>query len=301
MMGKNAVHLTRFAFYRSGGLFDQQPKKKGEGQVRRKKDLPIEKYGGYQKTAVACYLLARFELKKKREIMLVPVELLEKEKVLGDKAYAIGYVENMIAEITHNRPEQTELLLEGRPLNINTVFVLDGVPMTLAGKSNGGMIVILSPLIPLVLPLEWERYAKVLESFQKKWEENKLLQPDETHDRISREKNVAFYQLLTQKLGAWPFTAFPGNQIQTLQSGEETFSAAEPVDQIQCLLNILQMLGSGGRAVDLSACGGSKHAGSKVIGAKLSNWAKYYKEVYILDSSASGLFGSQSENLLKLL
>lgn len=51
VMGKNAVHITQYAFCRhsgqNGGFFDQQPKKAQEGLIPRKKNLPAEKYGGY--------------------------------------------------------------------------------------------------------------------------------------------------------------------------------------------------------------------------------------------------------------
>ena len=159
----------------------------------------------------------------------------------------------------------------------------------------------LSPVVPLILSAEWERYAKCLESFRKKTEISKNLETDEIHDGISREKNVAFYRLLTEKLNAWPFVNYPGNQGQTLAQGIEKFAAEQTKVQITCLLNILTMMGPGAAAVDLTACGGTSKAGAKVINAKLSNWKKRYREVRIVDVSASGLFRKTGCNLLELL
>lgn len=301
-MSKNAVHLTRYAFCRKGGLFDQQPVKAGEGLVPLKKGLPTEKYGGYNKATASCFMLVRFDLRGKQEVMLVPVELLVKDRVANDREFAEQYIAGAVEKIVSKEPENLELLLNGRPLKINTVFRFDGVKMALAGKSSGGRQVLLSPVAALVLPAEWERYAKRLESFQNKRQTNKSIVPDEENDGISKTQNTKLYQMLTEKMGAWPFTQFPGNQADTLKKGLQTFADADISEQISCLLNILLMMGPGSTAVDLTACGGKKSTGSKVLSSGLSNWKKRYADVRIIDESASGLFSSStSGNLLELL
>ena len=300
-VAKNAVHLTRYAFFRKGGLFDQQPVKAAEGLVPLKKGLPTEKYGGYNKATASCFMLVRFVLKGEVEVMPVPVELLVKECVLEDREFAHAYLEQAVEKIIGSQPRDLELLLNGRPLKINTVFCFDGTNMALAGKSSGGRNVLMSPLMALVLPGEWERYVKRLESFQNKRQINKNIVPDEEKDGISKEKNIGLYRILAEKMGAWPFAQFPGNQSDTLEKGAETFGKAEITDQVSCLMNILLMMGPGSTAVDLTICGGKKSTGSKVMNAKLSNWKKRYADVRIIDESASGLFGHSSENLLELL
>lgn len=300
-VAKNAVHMTRYALFRKGGLFDQQPVKAAEGLVPLKKGLSTEQYGGYNKATASCFMLVRFELKGKREVMLVPVELLVKDRVLDDRTFAQQYAAQTVEKIIGKKPENLELLLNGRPLKINTVFSVDGVKMALAGKSSGGRQVLLSPVAALVLPAEWERYAKRLESFQNKRQTNKGIVPDERNDGISRAQNLGLYQILTAKMGAWPFAQFPGNQADTLEKGKERFESADIVNQVSCLMNILLMMGPGSTAVDLTVCGGKKATGSKVISSGLSNWKKRYTDVRIIDESASGLFSKTSENLLDLL
>ena len=298
---KNAAHLTRYTFFRKGGLFDQQPKKAAEGLVPLKKGLSTQRYGGYNKATASCFLLVRFKRKGKGEAMLVPVELMVMDRVLCDRDYAQQYITNAVEKITGKVPEEPEILLGGRPLKINTVFSFDGSKMALAGKSSGGRQILMSPLTALVLPPEWERYAKRLESFHNKRLVNKNLLPDEARDGISRERNVALYQILTEKMGAWPFAQFPGNQADTLLKGRDCFAGAEITGQVECLMNILLMMGPGGTAVDLSGCGGKKTAGSKLLSSCLSNWKKRYSDVRIIDESASGLFSKSGGNLLELL
>lgn len=302
IVAKNAVHLTRYAFIRKGGLFNQQPVKAAEGLIPLKQGKLTEIYGGYNNATASCFMLVRFLLKGKREVMPVPVELLVLDRVLADQAFALDYLSRTVEKIVGKEPEKLELLLNGRPLKINTVFCFDGVKMALAGKSSGGLNVLMSPLIALILPYEWERYAKRLESFHSKQKENKNIIPDEANDGISKEKNIELYELLTKKMGAWPFTHFPGNQANTLQQGTSVFANAPITEQVECLMNILLIMGPGSSAVDLNVCGGKKSTGSKAMNAKLSNWKKRYENVRIMDESASGLFSRESDcNLLDLL
>ena len=300
-MAKNAVHLTRYAFFRKGGLFDQQPVKAAEGLVPLKKELPTEVYGGYNKATASCFMLVRFTLKDTREVMPVPVELMVKDRILTDRDFAQRYLEQAIEKIIGKAPQNMEILLNGRPLKINTVFCCDGTKMALAGKSSGGTNVLLSPLTALVLPAQWELYAKKLESFQNKQQMNPNIVSDESIDGISKERNLALYRILAAKLEAWPFSQFPGNQADTLAKGEDKFATASIAEQVLCLMNILLMMGPGSSAVNLEICGGKKATGSKVINAKLSNWKKRYSDVHILDESASGLFSHAGGNLLDLL
>ena len=300
-MAKNAVHLTRYAFFRKGGLFDQQPVKAAEGLVELKKGLSTEHYGGYNKAKASCYQLVRFTLKGKPEVMLVPVELLVKDQVLKNRTFALEYADQAVEKIIGKRPENLELLLNGRPLKINTVFSFDGTKMVLASKDNGGKNVMLSPLVALMLAPEWEQYAKRLESFQNKQKNNKELQPNEVHDGITREKNATLYRILAKKMGEWPFKQFPGNQQENLERGGEIFESKEITEQITCLMNILTLMGPGSAGVDLRSCGGTGQAGKKSVNAKISNWKSHYSDVRIIDESASGLFSRSSENLLDLL
>lgn len=301
ILGKNAVHLTRYAFFYKGVLFKQQPVKAAQGLVPRKKGLPAETYGGYKETRAACFMLVRFVLKGAREVMPVPVELMVKDRVLADPVFAREYLARTVEKTIGKHPENMEILLGGRPLKINTVFSFDGTKMALTGKSGGGTNLRLSPLVALVLPPRWERYAKRLESFQNKLQSNPNIEPDEANDGISGEGNLALYQILAAKLGAWPFAQFPGNQANTLVKGEAQFAAAGIAEQVRCLMNILLMMGPGSSEVNLEVCGGKKATGSKVMNAKLSNWKKRYADVRIIDESASGLYSHAGGNLLDLL
>lgn len=305
MVAKNAVHLTDYAFCRKGGLFDQMPLKAGSGLVPRKANLPTEKYGGYNKTTASFYLLASYEIKGKKDIMFVPIELMYAEKVLNDESYANSYVAATISQIKGGKPiDNMQILLGGRKIKINTVIEADGMRMVLKGKCSKGTQMIVTTCMPLILGSKMEHYVKYLESFAKKQDKKKNpntnIQPDAVHDHITVEENVALYDLLCNKLTDTVFAKCPGNIGQTVINGRERFLALSLETQVSCLLSIVSWFGAA-RSCDLQAIGGAVKAGAKVPSSSLSSWSKQYSKVCIVDQSASGLFRSTGENLLELL
>lgn len=298
---KNAVHLTRYAFCRKGGLFDQQPKKAGSGLVPRKANLPAEKYGGYNKTTASFYLLASYTIKGKKDIIFVPIELMYAERVMTDPAFAAAYIARTISDINGGKPvENVQLLLGGRRIRINTVIEVDGMRLVLKGKSNGGKNIIVSPCMPLILGPAMERYVKRLEAFAQKRREGASILPDAGHDHITPEENLALYDILCGKLTDSIFARCPGNIAATVTAGRDKFVALATEEQISCLLSIVSWFGNA-PSCDLRCIGEGGQAGTKRPSAKLSAWAKRYSDVRIVDTSASGLFESRSGNLLELL
>lgn len=298
-MGKNAVHLTRYAFCRRGGYFDQQPVKKGANLIPLKEGLPTEKYGGYNKPTASFFVLARFTQKKKGEIMVVPIPLLYVDKFQQGEQEALEVTSGEIYRITGKTVADLELLLQGRPLKVNTVISLDGTRTTLTAKT--GQKITVSPLLSIVVGYRWELYIKALERFQEKQQMNKAIILDLQHDHISKDKNVELYNFLIKKLGTWPFTKLPNNQVKTLKNGENRFVVLDEAEQVKVLMNMLRLFGSGAGGVDLRDIGGGGQSGVTALSMNVSNWKKQYTDVRIIDQSASGLFERRSENLLELL
>lgn len=299
IMQKNAVHLTRYAFCRKGQLFDQMPLKKGANLVPMTADMPTEKYGGYNKATASFYVLARFAVKKKHEVMIVPVSLMDAEYYLQSAEHAKEYVRAEIQKIMGKDPANLELLFNGRPLPVNTVISLDGMLASITGKA--GEQYGISPMMSVVLGNKWEAYIKAMESFQNKQKTNKAIILDEKHDHITSADNIELYDLLAKKMSQWPFSKLPNNQTNTLQAGREIFAKAETAEQVCCLMNILSLFNAGAKGADLTIAGGSLKSGDKKLSRNISNWKKYYSDVHIIYQSPSGLFESRSENLLELL
>ena len=301
-MGKNAVHLTQFTLCRKGGLFDQMPLKKKPGLIPLKKGLPTEKYGGYNKAAASFYVLARYTVGKKRDVLFTPIELLDFRKYFESPESAKECVAKSIAGIIGKDPQNVELMLNGRILKIHSIISLDGAYMTLSGKSGGGKQIILSPLLPLLLG-EDEIYVKKLESFLKKRESNKELLPNEEYDGISQEKNLKLFDRLVNKLKSWPFNMIPNNPIAhlTKDSARSMFESSDALAQIALLESLIKYAGGKVNTCNLSVIDAPSQAGAVTRGSKLSTWVGKNQEVRIIDRSCAGLFESQSENILEWL
>lgn len=297
---KNHIHVTRYAFIRKGGLFDQQPVKAKKGLVPLKSGMATEKYGGYNKPTASYYYLAGFNDGKKHEVMFVPVELLAAEKCLADSSYAQKYVKSAIKTIINKSVNDVEILMNGRRIKIGTVIEADGLRLILKGKSTGGLAVLVGLCTALCLSPTEEKYIKRLESFARKAATNSEIKPDEEHDGISNEANLSLYDSLIRKLSSKPFVTIPGNQVNVLIANREVFAALPVNVQVQCLANIISLFGNA-QTADLSMINGSKNAGVKTLSAKLSNWAKKFNGVYLVDQSASGINEKRSTCLLKLL
>ena len=301
IMAKNAIHVTKYAFCRKGGLFDQQPVKAGEGLVPLKAGLETTRYGGYNKPAASFFSLVKFTTAKKTDIMFMPVELMVADRYLKDREFAKAYAKETVEKIGGKEVLDLQLLLNNRPLKINTVLSFDGLLLSINGKSSGGAKITTSLVSPLVLNHDDETYIKAMESFSLKKATNKFILPDSEHDHITPEKNIELYDKLTAKMGNNFYSHCPGNQVATLKDGRKKFADA-PVDvQMAFLLNLLVWFSSAFATIDLTLIGGAKQACVKAPSSSLSNYKKSYSEIRIVDVSPSGIFESRSENLLKLL
>ena len=100
---KNCVHLTQYAFCRKGQLFDQQPLKAvkaSDAMTPRKKNLPVEKYGGYNKKAASFFILVQYPTKKDgTEITILPVDLMIADRFMKEEAFAQEYCKETLKNI----------------------------------------------------------------------------------------------------------------------------------------------------------------------------------------------------------
>ena len=308
MLGKNNIHYTRYAFCRKGGFFDQMPVTAKEGLVSRKKDLPSEKYGGYNKPTASYFIMAKYTEKVKKEkqdIMIVPVELMVGEKVLNDEKFAVDYIQQQIAQISNRKIEEivnVSFPLGLRPLKVNTRFSFDGFEACVTGKDSGGKQISMSSLTSLKVNQAYEKYIKKVERFVEKKEVNDKITLDEQYDGINKNMNLEIYRMLQQKIIRSCFLVAFSNLNNVFEKGENKFVALETDRQCEALLNMINVFKTGRSGTcNLKSIGGVEKAASYRISAKVSNWKKNYKCVKIIDESASGIFRKESENILEWL
>ncbi len=310
---KNNLHYTRFAFARKGSLFDQMPVQKGKGAVSRKRGLPIEKYGGYNKSTSSFFVLVQYaELaekgKKKNDnvdVMFMPVDLCCAAEVMQSEDNLFQYARKNIASILGK--DEAAILIKGLPLGmkklrVNTKIVADGLSLCITGKANEGRVVGCTVMLPLVLKAETEQYIKVLERTWEKMSNRIITRIDDVYDNITAAQNLSLYNTVLEKLKNGPYGQAFSKMITVLSSGREKFEQLSLEEQIPVLLSAVALLKTGrSTGCDLRSIGGVGQSGVFVMSSKLSNWQKKFKTVYVIDESASGIYSQRSTNLLEYL
>ncbi len=304
VMAKNNLHFTRFAFERKGGLFDQMPMKKGKGVVPRKANLPIDKYGGYNKSTASFFMLVKYRKKKKTDIMFMPVDLYVANRVTENEEFAFKYAKGNIANILGKQECDIEIIdfpLGLRKLKVNTMLSLNGFRVVITGKSSGGKQLGFSSMEALKLTLSEEVYIKKLERFLDKKREKTISKIDEVYDKISATENLKLYDVFIEKLLSKKFQPIFGENYSYMIDAREKFSEMTVEDQVVALMNILSIFKTGrAGACDLSGIGRTEKSAACIISSKLSNLKKY-EDIRIIDASPSGIYETVSDNLLELL
>lgn len=298
-MAKNNIRFVRYSFCQKGGLFDQEPLRKGHGQIPRKKGLDINKYGAYQKSTITYYLLVKYKKGKKHIVSLIPVELrfAVNIKTLDDKIrYCADYVEQNLKSVLES------VLLGGRKIKINTLFEIDGFRANLSCRTNnniwfkGGM--------PLILPQKYENYVKIISSYYSKYNEACKLKANTPfiteYDKITSEENIDLFNILLEKLANTKYRILMPTPLEIIKNNKEYFCGLSVEQQTIALYHIIELFGcttSSGK--DLTLINGSKSSGILQISMSL-NGTKRFSDIRIIDQSPTGLIEHRSENLLEL-
>lgn len=297
---KNTAHMTKYSFCRKGGFFDQMPLSSAEGLIPRKQNMPTEIYGGYNKSTASFFTLVRYNVAKKYDVMVMPVELIYADQFLRDDRFATEYAKKTIGDIINKEVLEVKFLLNKRVLKVNTMLSLNGLRVCITGKSGGGKQLGVSVMEAFKISVENETYVKRLESFKNKKSKNAGIVYNELHDGINKDRNLAMFDCYIEKLQKAPYNCRPANPLAALSSGREKFVSLSCEAQVDILLDVLGLFGRAPSA-DLTSIGGASKAGVAMLSSTLSNWKNNYTDVRIVDQSASGLFESVSENLLDLL
>ncbi len=302
IVAKNNAHMTRYAYCKQGGLFDQMPVKASEGLVPRKKGLSTEKYGGYNRPSNSFFMVVGYTIGKKTDVMIMPVELLFADKACASEEAMAEYAKNRIGRITGKTVDSVSFPLGMRKIKINTMLSLDGYRVCITGSSSGGRCIIPMPFVPFVADSKTELYIKRLEAFVEKCRENPNFVYRSDYDKVTEEENIRLYDLYIEKLTNSIFVKRPNNPAKTLVDGRDIFAKFDIKEQSKALLSIHQVFGRISSGCDLEAIGGKSRAAATVsFSANISNWKKQYKDVRIIDASVSGLWEKKSQNLLELL
>lgn len=300
---KNNAHFVKYAYFKHGGFFDQMPVAKAEGLVPRKKGLPTNKYGGYNKSGSMFYIPVRYKQGKKSSVLIMSVELLYGNRFLQNVEFAREYSFTRLKHILGKTVDEVEFPMGMRPWKVNTVLSLDGFRVCITGIGSGGKCLSAQGITQFTEASKWIYYLRKLDNYYEKIKVNKNYIYDAEYDKITTEENVELYDTYVKKYMNSIYAKRINKPLEILTRGKVFFSGLSINEQVEVLLAIHDTFGrnsTGG--VDLSKIGGaSKSAATVSFSSNVSNWSKLYKDVRIVDISPSGIWEKKSMNLLELL
>ncbi len=298
----NAVHYTRYPFCKMGALFDQNPMKAGTNDMLypRKKGLDPDKYGGYNRLKASCFSLVRVTTKKKTELLLIGIDVMCYGRFISDDVFAMEYIRKKAAEMLNKEPLEISFPLKRKTIKLHTMFSFDGFMTCLAGKT-GGFRLKFYPCMNMLLPEKWQEYVHALDRFSEKNKKNSKYKIYPEYDKITVNENLELFDILSEKTTKRPYSVFFSDLGGSFIEKRGAFEKMSIEDQAIFLTRFVELFKSGRASnCDFSALS-IKSNGTVIVSAKLKNWEGKFKDVRIIESSASGIYTSRSENILKLI
>lgn len=299
---KSNAHFVKYTYFRHGRLFEQTLVPKRIAKIPKKKELPTEKYGGYDSAAIMFFIPVKYKQGKKASTYIMSVELLYGERFMNNVEFAKEYTKSRIEYILGKAVDSIEFPLGMRPWKINTVLSLDGYKACITGVMNNGTRIIIQGITQFSDDNKWIYYLKKVENLSEKKRNNSNFIYDEEYDVVSIEKNIELYDLYIKKYKESIYINRVNKPLDVLESGRTEFEKLSIFEQADILLNIHSTFGrAGSSGINLEKIGGKKGSAAMNLSANISNWNKLFKDVRIIDMSPSGLWERQSINLLELL
>ncbi len=306
-MAKNAIIYNKYCFVRKGGLFDINPLKaqKNDALLPRKKNLPVEKYGGYNNMTAACFAPVKYSADSGRKgFAIICIELLYLDKYLNDNDFAVNYAKGCLEKLVLEKKETEIVSMEfpfgKRLIKIGTLVEIDGFRAFLMSKSDKGAKITISSALPLVLSAHEEEYIRRLSAFREKKKANPNHILDEKRDCITSERNIQLFDKLCEKLSDKKYSVKFSDMCKKISGTKGKFVSLDVERQAYVLLNVADILKTNrSNTCDFESLGLAKNAGIIKLGTNFSKLTDA-KSIYIIDKSPSGLIEKRSANLLEL-
>ncbi len=278
-MEKNNILFTRYATEQKGAFFDQQPVKKGNGQMPLKTGdarlADFNKYGGYNKVKGAYFALVLHTEKGKRVKSFEPVPVYLAKEFETHPEKLLPYFASQL--------QDAEILLP--KVKINTLFSVDGFKMHLSGRT--GKQLVFKNANQLVLSKAQYAYFHKIEKWVERNKKYKSVQPLPVD--LNKETNAEIYEALYLKLRDTVYNRRLSAQVETFENCRGEFLSRSLEDQCVFLSNALKMFQCNPSVADLSLAGGVKGAGS----LKMNNTIPNDANIKLIFQSVTGIFENE--------
>ena len=283
----NNYRFTRMSHIRTGGLYDQNILRKGKGQISQKentKKSDIAKYGGYNNSSSAYFILVEADGKNGREKTLetVPIIIYNKCKHMGNEVLS-NYLKNELHLIN------PKILLD--KIKINSLIKLDGFYYNIKGKTKDRLSIAGS--VQLILNNYEQKLIKKMDKFLEKKKLNNEIKVT-IMDNIKEKDLIALYQKLSDKLNNGIYSYKRNNQAKNIKNSLAKFKELSIENKIEVLSQLILIFQGVNNGCNLELIGLSKSTGVVFIPKRLN-----YSEFKLINQSITGLFENEMD-LLKL-
>ncbi len=281
-MRKNNILFTRMQHINAeSGLFKQQIKRKGNGQVPIKSSderlRDISKYGGYDKAFGAYFIVIEGDDKKgnrERFIETIPQYV---SAIISSNEELEHYCTTVLG---YKNPKAVSC-----KILIDSLISISGAKANLSGRSNKQLII--KNANQLVLSYEEEKAIKAMVRFADRQKKNKELRINE-YDDISENQVDMLYKLLVEKLINGIYSNFSNlkGQGEFLRDKVDEYNALCLEDKVKLVLQIINMMLCDSTTSNLSILvDGGKSAGKLLIANNITE-----KNIKLIEQSVTGFY-----------
>lgn len=279
---KNTPIVTFMPTQQKGELYDTQLVGKNKGQLPVKKNLPIEKYGGYNKVTGTYFFLVEHTEIKKRVRTILPVYL-----------YALKEYENNPVDYCVTNFGLVDPVIILNKILFNSLFEIDGSRLILTSRSNGGDYIVYKHTYELTIDDKRALYLKKIQKFIDRNAGMKVEPTVTVYDGLTIDDNIKLYEWFVEKINSNVYKNVFGKTVKYLNDNRNQFVELSIYCQSKILLEILKLFVCDRRISNLNELCKKSQVGTIMRSSELTK----FKTAFLINQSVTGLYETKIDLL----
>lgn len=275
-MNKNNPIVTFASICVKGELYDQQPRpkaKKDGSLFPLKKDMPVEKYGGYKNLTGSYFYIVEHTKGKKTLTTILPVYLYNVAEYERDPIAYSRQIHGLV---------NPKIIVKKLPKN--SILEFDGMRLLITGRTGPNNLYMHN--YQFAVDKTHAEYIRNIKKYVTRYETKKPPVVVSAYDKISAKGNIDLYDWLCERMRMNPYKQLFEGLIEDLETGREKFGALDVLGQSKIILEILKSFKCDRQMTNIKELNGKGTAG-KI--QKTSN-ISICQKVNVIIQSVTGLY-----------
>ncbi len=277
---KNTPIVTFAPTQQKGELYDLNILPKNNRLLPIKKNLPPEKYGGYNSITGTYFFLVEHTEKKKRVRTILPVYLYALKEY---ESNPVGYCIKNFGLV--------EPLIIVKKILMNSLFEINGSRLIITGRSGESLLA--KHTYELAIDDERATYLKRIDKYVSKCNDSKKPIEVTEYDGITIEENVNLYNWFIGRLESNAYKNLFKSALKDLADNRDKFKTLDISDQSILLNEILKLFICDRQLTKFEKLNGKGKIGEIKPSATLSK----NQSVYLINQSVTGLYETKVDLL----